>query len=80
MNRAEIVTVAKRLGYTHVQTFGGLLPLDSWTPYGQELGEKDIFERIDDEGRIRERLTPNYPFPNHPFLAGVWPLSKGGAL
>lgn len=35
---AELLPLLQAAGYTHVQTFGGLLPIAEWQPYGNVPG------------------------------------------
>ena len=38
----QVADDAKSAGYTHVETHGGLVPLDQWTPYGQRDGHDPV--------------------------------------
>ena len=76
----QVADDAKSHGYTHVQTHGGLIPLDHWTPYGQRDGHEPVtFYLYIGAGpggpidQIRETATHMMPG----LVLGVWQLFPG---
>ena len=63
------------LGYTRVKTFGGLIPLAAWDPYGKEgvnahPSNKPYHGTIRRDGRVVDYCDP----PSYPsaLVLGVW--------
>ena len=80
----DIVSQAKARGFTHVMTYGGPMPLDTWEPYGilRADGTRGInnqmatwshipplFQWIDDS-RVRDGA--GLPAPEWPLRGGIW--------
>ena len=66
----SFVAEAKMKGFTHVRTFAGPVPLDSWSPYGAFSVNEGIEKHFDftwvDESHARDGE------PSEKFPAGVW--------
>jgi len=73
MTRDEAVQAAKQAGFSQVETYGGPVALDDWTPYGKREGHTINF-RLYEDGTIHETVPAI--FGDHDNLAtGIWHLS-----
>lgn len=68
LKTAEVVARLKELGYNAMLTYGGPVPLDQWTPYGEDGGSVR-FEMREDH-KVAETADPRYPTSG--LVLGLW--------
>ena len=69
-----LVEQLKASGYRAVKTYGGIVSLDEWRPYGktpEELRHVALYEK---DGIVCERSIP--PLGERPFMTGQWELVR----
>ncbi len=76
----QVADNAKSAGYTHVETHGGLVPLDLWTPYGKRDGHGEtgfyLYVGTGPDGPFDQiRETHGHQMPG--LVSGVWQLFPG---
>lgn len=71
---AAIVAEAKLYGFVAVETAAGPVPLDDWTPYGEQGGA--YLGRIATGGDGRVRILDAMSSPHAGAVLGAWPLVR----
>lgn len=69
MKPRDMVEHLKEHGYKEVQTFGGWVALDEWTPYGHPIDESPVNFIWYGDDRLRETVNSQASF-----LTGVWTI------
>ena len=83
MEYHEIIAAVKARGYTHVVTYGGLLALEKWEPYGNVPGGVNYREGftawtgelLESDGGLQVRDLPRAPVGDG-FCLGVWSFAQ----
>lgn len=77
MTLSELKQKARELGYTHIKTGGGYVPLAEWTPYGLDEKSADTWgysgDLIIETGAIQDTGSKANNFD---VCAGYWRLEK----
>lgn len=68
LKTAEVVARLKELGYNAMLTYGGPIPLDQWTPYGESGG--NVRFKIREDHNVTETADPRYP--TNGLVLGLW--------
>lgn len=73
-------SVTKR-GFTHVETFGGLLPLAEWKPYGAFSGDGIMEKYLGGFEWIDDNKARDIPIErNASGMLGIWTFATGNSL
>jgi len=71
MTVSELKMILRNNGVSHIRTYGGPVPLEDWTPYGNGIENRVRFDRIDWDGcRIHEVQAG-------PGIYGIWEFFPG---
>ncbi len=88
MTLPELVAALKAEGFTHVRTFGPMLPLDEWNPYGVSPGGANWVEggkpyygeilKRDGETVVRDWCDDNELRRQCGLVLGIWRFALTG--